>query len=74
LKIPKKQNLSLNELESFKKEVEIMSTWFCPNINLFMGAVTKEFRKTTELTKEQVEGNIMIVSALMKGTYLLICL
>lgn len=35
--------------------------------NLFMGAVTKKFSKITEISKESVEGNIMIVSALMKG-------
>lgn len=55
VKIPKKQDqITQDRIESFNREVEIMSNIFAPNIALFMGASTKP-------------GNIMIVTELLSG-------
>lgn len=55
VKIPKKQDqITPDRIESFNREVEIMSNIFAPNIALFMGACTKP-------------GNIMIVTELLSG-------
>jgi serine/threonine protein kinase len=49
-----KQNLSEQDLEDFRREIEILSSMFHPNICLFMGACTQP-------------GNLMIVTELMKS-------
>lgn len=46
--------MTAEQLESFIKEVEIMSNIFAPNINLFMGACT-------------IPGKIMMVTELLEG-------
>jgi serine/threonine protein kinase len=55
VKIPNRQKLSPQEVESFKKEIEIMRKITHPNVCLFMGAVA------------EVEGNLQIVTELLKG-------
>lgn len=54
VKVPMRQKLSKRAYEAFKKEVEIMSKIYHPNVCLFMGACTEP-------------GNIRIVTELMKG-------
>eukprot|EP01103_Thecamoeba_quadrilineata_P001586 TRINITY_DN1142_c0_g1_i2.p1 TRINITY_DN1142_c0_g1~~TRINITY_DN1142_c0_g1_i2.p1 ORF type:complete len:398 (-),score=42.82 TRINITY_DN1142_c0_g1_i2:632-1795(-) len=56
IKVPKKQEMSPEQLEAFCKEVEIMSNIYAPNITLFMGACT-------------IPGKIMMVTELLEGDF-----
>lgn len=56
VKVLHKQDLDAKTLDAFRKEVEIMSKIFHPNIVLFMGAQTKGTIKiVTELCVTDVE-------------------
>lgn len=57
VKIPKNQNLTAHRLESFRKEMEIMSKLYHPNVCLFMGASTtpSKIRIVTELLEGDLE-------------------
>eukprot|EP01103_Thecamoeba_quadrilineata_P014646 TRINITY_DN4406_c0_g1_i2.p1 TRINITY_DN4406_c0_g1~~TRINITY_DN4406_c0_g1_i2.p1 ORF type:complete len:519 (+),score=114.87 TRINITY_DN4406_c0_g1_i2:60-1616(+) len=56
IKVPKKQDMTPDQLQAFIKEVEIMSNIYAPNITLFMGACT-------------VPGKIMMVTELLEGDF-----
>eukprot|EP01104_Vermistella_antarctica_P011355 TRINITY_DN315_c1_g1_i1.p1 TRINITY_DN315_c1_g1~~TRINITY_DN315_c1_g1_i1.p1 ORF type:complete len:664 (-),score=184.96 TRINITY_DN315_c1_g1_i1:146-1963(-) len=57
VKVPRRQRLSRQGLEAFKKEVMMMSKIYHPNVCLFMGAcaIPGSIRIVTELMKADVE-------------------
>jgi len=57
VKVPVKQNMTENELQSFRHEVEIMRHIFHPNVVLFLGACTQpnKIMIVTELMKTDLE-------------------
>jgi Protein tyrosine and serine/threonine kinase len=58
--VPADQDLTEDDLETFRNEVTVMRKAFHPNIALFMGACTQA-------------GNIMLVSEVSRAVFLPLC-